>query len=160
MPMNPDSRYVLEAKLLEASYKDCIGHKDRCVKTMKEALMAYIPSTILAIITSFIDIRGRTYLAMAIIILLSIGFFWTLESAKNLAISPEVNENIKDILYGDKYAISEANPEELYNHSKDLRENSGKLIMFNRMFSIYFIIHTCINMSLSIGNMALFMLKM
>lgn len=159
MPINPDTHYILEAKLLESSYSDCVKEKNHSIRIIKEGFILYIPLVILSLIASFITVRGRTFLCLSIIILLSVGFFLMLENAKNLAITPESNSNIQDILYGDRYTISEANPEELYNYTRELRENIGKLKMFSKLFSIYTTIMTLIFIAMICGSLIMFMLK-
>ena len=78
-------------------------------------------------------------------------FFYGRDS-RNIAINPDMNENVQNILYGDKYAISEVNPEELHNITNKLTLNTGVMQSYIKGFNT---IHIMMEL-ICITNSALF----
>lgn len=151
MPINPNTHYVIEAKSLEASYVDCKSEAQIYAKNLKRSCAGIgilgILSIILTIVTFVITISPISISFLLLILLctgITIGYIL---SSKNVAMDPEKDEDIQDIIYGDKYAITEANPEELHNYVKYLRINQGMIRSYNRgnfwvsimLYSVYVI---------------------
>lgn len=136
MPINPNTHYVIEAKSLEASYVDCKTEAQVYAKNLKRSCIGIgilgLFSIILTIVTFIIAISPIS-ISFILLILLCTGIvIGYILSSKNVAMDPEKDKDIQNIIYGDKYAITEANPEELHNYVKYLRINQGMIRSYNR----------------------------
>lgn len=151
MPINPNTHYVIEAKSLESSYMDCKMEAQIYAKNLKRSCIGIgllgIISIIINITTFTITISPISFSFILLILLCTgivIGYIF---SSKNVAMDPEKDQDIQSIIYGDKYAVTEANPEELHNYVKFLRINQGMIRSYNRgnfwvtimLYSIYVI---------------------
>lgn len=157
MPINPNTRYYVEAQTLQIAYNKCTDMMQKCVSAMKRIL---ISSIITAVFTMIIWIASIIICGFSInhavflfVFLTEVGLMIEYgRDSKNIAINPDMNENVQNILYGDKYAISEVNPEELHNITNKLILNTGVMQSYIKGFNV---IHITMEL-VCITNSALF----
>lgn len=157
MPINPNTRYYVEAQTLQIAYNKCTDMMRKCVSSMKRIL---ISSIITGVLTTIIWIASIIICGFSINHVIFLFVFltevWLMilygRDSRNIAINPDMNENVQNILYGDKYAISEVNPEELHNITNKLILNTGVMKSYIKGFNFIHIIMELI----CITNSALF----
>lgn len=149
MPINPDTRFVLEAKMLEKVYAQVSNDVKNLGSLVKWYLFTEIPLSYLSITLGLVIIftnehwQCRLVLLCVQILILSATYMMS-TFIKNLAMDREMYDNVQNIIYGDKYAISEINPEELSNITSTLQENHGKMEMFYKFFRVTWIFELAI----------------
>lgn len=136
MPINPNTHYVIEAKSLESSYVDCKMEAQGYAKNLKRScigigILGFI-SGIINIATFILTISPISFSFILLIFLCTGLVTGYIMSSKNVAMDPATDQDIQSIIYGDKYAVTEANPEELHNYVKYLRINQGMIRSYNR----------------------------
>lgn len=142
MPINPNTRYSLEAKLIESAFQDCQVVASKCTKFIKRSSIAYIISVLLTlaliIYSMIVEFSYQHIYFIIIIVIVSICMVINLKSASNLIMKSQDYEDIKKIVYGDKYYLVEVNPEKLFNYTSNIRNGEGKTIEYiktsKRMF--------------------------
>lgn len=150
MPINPDTRFVLEAKMLEKVYTQVSNDVKNLCSLVKWYLFTEIPLSSLSITLGLVIIftnehwQYRLVLLCVQILILSVTYMMT-TFMKNLAMDREMYDNVQNIIYGDKYAISEINPEELSNITSTLQENHGKMEMLYECFRVTWIFELAIH---------------
>lgn len=150
MPINPDTRFVLEAKMLEKVYTQVSNDVKKLVSLVKWYIFTEIPvsslSNILGLVIIFTNEHWQYRLVMLCVQLVIISLTYRMTTfMKDLAMDREMYDNVQNIIYGDKYAISEINPEELSNITSTLQENHGKMEMFYECFLTTWIFDLAIN---------------
>lgn len=150
MPINPDTRFVLEAKMLEKAYTQVSNDVKKLVSLAKWYLFTEIPVSYLSIVLGLVIIFTNEHWQYRLIVLcvqiLIISVTYMMSTfMKNLAMDREMYDNVQNIIYGDKYAISEINPEELSNITSTLQENHGKMEMFYECFRVTWIFELAIH---------------
>lgn len=158
MPINPNTRYYVEAQTLQIAYNKCTDMMQKCVSSMKRILISSIIIGVLVMIIWIASIILCGFSANHLVFLIT--FFAEVDlmilygrDSRNIAINPDMNENVQNILYGDKYAISEVNPEELHNITNKLTLNTGVMQSYIKGFNVIHIMFEII----CIVNGALFL---
>lgn len=157
MPINPNTRYYVEAQTLQIAYNKCTDMMQKCVSSIKRILISSIIIGLLTMILWIASIiicgLAENHAVFLITFLTEVGLMIVYgRDSKNIAINPDMNENVQNILYGDKYAISEVNPEELHNITNKLILNTGVMRSYIKGFNIIHIMYELI----CISNSALF----
>lgn len=157
MPINPNTRYYVEAQTLQIAYNKCTDMMQKCVSSIKRILISSIIIGLLTMILWIASIiicgLAENHAVFLITFLTEVGLMIVYgRDSKNIAINPDMNENVQNILYGDKYAISEVNPEELHNITKKLILNTGVMRSYIKGFNFIHIMYELI----CISNSALF----
>lgn len=150
MPINPDTRFVLEAKMLEKVYAQVSNDVKRLTSLVKWYLITDLPlafvSITLGLIIIFTNEHWQYRLVMLCVqLIIAAAAYLMANLLKNLAMDQDMYDNVQNIIYGDKYAISEINPEELSNITSTLQENHGKMEMLYECFRISWIIELAVN---------------
>lgn len=157
MPINPNTRYYVEAQTLQIAYNKCTDMMQKCVSSMKRILISSIITGVLSMIiwiaSTIICGFSLNHAIFLFVFLTEVGLMIEYgRDSKNIAINPDMNENVQNILYGDKYAISEVNPEELHNITNKLILNTGVMKSYIKGFNIIYIMMELV----CIANSALF----
>lgn len=157
MPINPNTRYYVEAQTLQIAYNKCTDMMQKCVSSMKRILISSIITGVLTMILWIASIIicgfSLNHAVFLITFLTEVGLMIEYgRDSRNIAINPDMNENVQNILYGDKYAISEVNPEELHNITNKLTLNTGVMQSYIKGFNV---IHIMMEL-ICITNSALF----
>lgn len=150
MPINPDTRFVLEAKMLEKSYAQVSNDVKKLGSLVKRYIFTAFPLSIISIFLGFVIIFMNEHWQYRLVLLgvqicIMTSVYLIITHMKNLAMDRDMYDNVQDIIYGDKYAISEINPEELSNITTTLQENHGKIEMLYECFRITWIIELTVN---------------
>lgn len=134
MPINPNTRFILESKAIESAYIDCRDAANVLVGVEKASILIMTAASILSLVISILYFTISLEIFFLDIIFVEVlmigGFFFYLQSSKNIATDPSEDEDIRNIIYGDKYAITEVNPEELANYTRKLRVSQGSITTF------------------------------
>ena len=163
MPINPDTRFVLEAKMLEKVYAQVSNDVKRLTSLVKWYLITDLPlafvSITLGLIIIFMNEHWQYRLVMLCVqLIIAILAYLMANLLKNLAMDQDMYDNVQNIIYGDKYAISEINPEELSNITSTLQENHGKMEMLYECFRISWIIELAVNGFITIVDIVVLIL--
>ena len=163
MPINPDTRFVLEAKMLEKVYAQVSNDVKRLTSLVKWYLITNLPlafvSITLGLIIIFMNVHWQYRLVMLCVQLIIAALAYLMANLlKNLAMDQDMYDNVQNIIYGDKYAISEINPEELSNITSTLQENHGKMEMLYECFRISWIIEIAVNGFITIVDIVVIIL--
>lgn len=150
MPINPDTRFVLEAKMLEKSYAQVSNDVKKLGSLVKRYIFTTFPLSIISIFLGVVIIFMNEHWQYRLVLLgaqicIMTSVYLMMTHMKNLAMDRDMYDNVQDIIYGDKYAISEINPEELSNITTTLQENHGKIEMLYECFRITWIIELAVN---------------
>lgn len=157
MPINPNTRYYVEAQTLQIAYNKCTDMMQKCVSSMKRILISSIITGVLTMILWIASIIicgfSLNHAVFLITFLTEVGLMIEYgRDSRNIAINPDMNENVQNILYGDKYAISEVNPEELHNITNKLILNTGVMKSYIKGFDTIYLVYEIV----CITNSALF----
>lgn len=163
MPINPDTRFVLEAKMLEKVYAQVSNDVKRLTSLVKWYLITDLPlafvSITLGLIIIFTNEHWQYRLVMLCVqLIIAAAAYLMANLLKNLAMDQDMYDNVQNIIYGDKYAISEINPEELSNITSTLQENHGKMEMLYECFRISWIIEIAVNGFITIVDIVVLIL--
>lgn len=163
MPINPDTRFVLEAKMLEKIYAQVSNDVKRLASFVKWYLITDLPlafvSIALGLIIIFTNEHWQYRLVMLCVqLIIAAAAYLMANLLKNLAMDQDMHDNVQNIIYGDKYAISEINPEELSNITSTLQENHGKMEMLYECFRISWIIELAVNGFITIVDIVVLIL--
>ena len=163
MPINPDTRFVLEAKMLEKVYAQVSNDVKRLTSLVKWYLITDLPlafvSITLGLIIIFTNEHWQYRLVMLCVqLIIAAAAYLMANLLKNLAMDQDMYDNVQNIIYGDKYAISEINPEELSNITSTLQENHGKMEMLYECFRISWIIELAVNGFITIVDIVVLIL--
>lgn len=150
MPINPDTRFVLEAKMLEKVYAQVSNDVKRLTSLVKWYLITDLPLAFVSITLGLIIIFTNEHwqyrlIMLCVQLIIATAAYLMANLLKNLAMDQDMYDNVQNIIYGDKYAISEINPEELSNITSTLQENHGKMEMLYECFRISWIIELAVN---------------
>ena len=150
MPINPDTRFVLEAKMLEKVYAQVSNDVKRLTSLLKWYLITDLPLAFVSITLGLIIIFTNEHwqyrlMMLCVQLIIATTAYLMANLLKNLAMDQDMYDNVQNIIYGDKYAISEINPEELSNITSTLQENHGKMEMMYECFRISWIIELAVN---------------
>lgn len=163
MPINPDTRFVLEAKMLEKVYAQVSNDVKRLTSLVKWYLITDLPlafvSITLGLIIIFTNEHWQYRLVMLCVqLIIAAAAYLMAHLLKNLAMDQDMYDNVQNIIYGDKYAISEINPEELSNITSTLQENHGKMEILYECFRISWIIEIAVNGFITIVDIVVLIL--
>ena len=163
MPINPDTRFVLEAKMLEKVYAQVSNDVKKLTSLVKWYLITDLPlafvSITLGLIIIFMNVHWQYRLVMLCVQFIIAALAYLMANLlKNLAMNQDMYDNVQNIIYGDKYAIPEINPEELSNITSTLQENHGKMEMLYECFRISWIIELAVNGFITIVDIVVLIL--
>lgn len=125
MPINPNTRYYVEAQTLQIAYNKCTDMMQKCVSSMKRILISSIITGVLTMIIwiASIIICGFSFnhAVFLITFLLEVGIMILYgRDSKNIAINPDMNENVQIFSMG----ISMQSPKSILRSSTISPTNS------------------------------------
>lgn len=163
MPINPDTRFVLEAKMLEKVYSQVSNDVKKLTAFVKRYLITDLPLVLVSITLGLIIIFMHEHWQYRLVMLcvqfiIEVASYLMANLLQNLAMDQDMYDNVQNIIYGDKYAISEINPEELSNITSTLQENHGKMEMLYECFRISWIIELVVHGFITIVDIVVLIL--
>ena len=159
MPINPNTRYALESKLIEGAFLDCQSMASIFSKFIKRSSILYFVSSLITlaciVISMILNFSFLYIYFIVILLLLFITIIGFIRLSNNIMMKPTDYEEIVNIIYGDTYSIVEVNPEKLFNYTSILRRGEGKAIEYIKIGKLLILMSELILLSICISSILL-----